>query len=224
MMMGLPSASAAESSTPGSPAAMATFPGRVSRLNSTAALMRVRTEFKNAKFLNKGDRLEFWSDINPRRRCVTKVEGRSNEYLLLRVPDYDGCVRSVYLTVGSYLHFWSQDLENNLVTVKELVEVLMKKRMAMLAMKRRHENDLKTYPEKLEITTQRFDVLKRKLAAEEAKALGELEEAKTRDFVLFKQAEARLNEVESKLESYRIHDQNYTTDRWSLDPDLHFKK
>jgi chromosome segregation ATPase len=128
------------------------------------------------------------------------------------------------VTTGSYLHFWSKDLENNLKAAHELVEILLKKRMALLARKRHHERDLDAHVEKVEATNKRYEILRQKLEAEWNKDLAALEEDKANSLVAFKQAEARLNEVESKLESYRIHEHNFTVDRWSLDPDSYFHK
>ncbi len=219
-----PSWGTVDASTADPAAVAATFPGRVSRLNPQAGLARVKLDFKNAKFLNKGDRVEFWGETTPSRRCVATVEARSPEYLLLRVPEWKECVSRVHLTVGSYLHFWSKDLENNLRVARELVDILLKKRMALLAKKRRHDRDLEAHLERVEAVNRRYEVLRQKLEAEHHRELGDLEEDKARHFVLSKQSEARLNEVESKLESYRVHEHNYTLDRWSLDPDLYIKK
>lgn len=202
----------------------ATFPGRVSRINSVAGLVRVRVEFKNAKFLNKADRIEFWSDSNPNNRCIAHLEARSTEYLLIKVPEFNSCVHKVQMAVGSYMFFWSKDLENNMKTAQELVEVLMKKRMALLAKKRRHQRNLEGHIERVEALNKRYEILRRKLEAELHSELQDLEEDKANQFVAFKQAESRLNEIESKLESYRIHDENFTLDRWSLDPNLYIKK
>jgi len=134
----------------------ATFPGQVSRLNETAQLMRVRVEFKNAKFLNKNDRVEFWNETYPNQRCVAKVMARSNTHLLFQVPEYKTCIIKVQLTTGSTLHFWSQDLENNLKTAHELVKILQKKRMALLARKRFHQRELDGHVEKVEAVNRRL--------------------------------------------------------------------
>jgi hypothetical protein len=224
MMIGTTLAIAVEPTMVGPTTIEATFPGRVSRLNAVAQLMRVRVDFKNAKFLNRADRLDFWNESYPNQRCVAIVEARSNEYLLLRVPEYVSCVKNVHLTTGSFLKFWGQDLENNLKTAHELVEVLLKKRMAMLAKKRRHERDLEAHVERVEIINKRYEVLRQKLEAEWQRELAAQEEDRSNSLVAFKAAETRLNEVESKLESYRIHDSNFTVDRWSLDPDLYIHK
>jgi hypothetical protein len=202
----------------------ATFPGQVSRLNESGQLMRVRVEFKNAKFLNKGDRVEFWNETYPNQRCVAKVLARSNTHLLFQVPEYKTCIINVQLTTGSTLHFWSQDLENNLKTAHELVKILQRKRMAMLARKRFHQRELDGHVEKVEAVNRRFEVLRQKLEAEWQKELANLEEDKSETFVKYKQSETSLNEIESKLESYRIFDHNFSEDRWSLDPELYFKK
>mgnify|MGYP001627264201 CR=1 FL=1 len=209
---------------PSSLTVQATFSGRVSRLNSPAGLMRIRLEYKNAKFLNRGDRVEFWNESHPEQRCVSVVEGRSNLHLLLRIPEYGTCVQRIHFTTGSYLHFWSKDLENNLRAAHELIEILLKKRMALLARKRHHQRDLDAHVEKVEAINKRYEVLRQKLEAEWAKDLAAQEEDRSVSLVAFKQAEARLNEVESKLEAYRIHEHNFTVDRWALDPDLYIQK
>jgi hypothetical protein len=202
----------------------AIFPGQVSRLNETAQIMRVRLDFKNAKFLNKNDRVEFWNESHPHRRCVGLVLGRSTTHLLFKIPEYKQCILKVHVTTGSTLHFWSQDLENNLKTARELNEILLKKRMAMLAKKQQFKRELDAHVEKVEALNRRYEVLRQKLEAEWQKELALLEEDKADNFVQFKQTETSLNEIESKLESYRIHEHNFTEDRWSLDPDLYFKK
>jgi hypothetical protein len=202
----------------------AIFPAQVSRLNEVAQLMRVRLDFKNAKFLNKNDRVEFWNESYPNQRCIATVLGRSTTHLLFKIPDYKQCILKVHVTTGSTLHFWSQDLENNLKTAKELVNILMKKRMAMLSKRTYFQNELDGHVEKVEAINRRYEVLRQKLEAEWQKDLSELEQDKSESFVKFKQAETSLNEIESKLESYRIFEHNFTTDRWSLDPDLYFKK
>ena len=130
----------------------------------------------------------------------------------------------MHVTTGSYLHFWSQDLENNIKTAHELVEILLKKRMALLAKKRRHQRDLDAHAEKVDAINKRYELLRLKLEAEWQKELGDQEEDRADSLVSFKQAETRLNEVESKLESYRIHEHNFTVDRWSLDPELYIHK
>ena len=34
----------------------------------------------------------------------------------------------------------------------------------------------------------------------------------------------RLDEIDYKMEKYRVHDENLVQDRWALDPRLHYKK
>jgi hypothetical protein len=109
------------------------FSGRISRLNSAAKLARVRTDFVNIKFLNRKDRVEFWNETYPDHRCTALVEGRTNDYLLLRIPQYDTCIKKVHFTTGTYLHMDSPDLEQTTKIARELVEILLKKRLAMNA-------------------------------------------------------------------------------------------
>jgi hypothetical protein len=200
------------------------FSGRISRLNPQARLMRIKTDAGNIKFLKGTDRLEFWNESSPEKRCPAFVEGRSNDYILLRVPQYEICIRQVQFTTGTYLHFESQDLNTTVGMAKELVEILLKKRLAMQAKKIRHQRDLDAHVEKVDVTNRRFEILRQKLELEWQSELAALEEDKARIFTEFKHAEARLIEIDSKLEAYRVEDHNLKLDRWSLDPALYFKK
>lgn len=200
------------------------FTGRISRLNSPAKLARIRTDFENIKFLNRKDRIEFWNETYPEQRCLALVEGRTNDYLLLKIPQYEMCVRKVHFTTGSYLHFESEDLGATVKVAKELVEILLKKRLAINAKKERHQRELTGHIEKVDGVNKRYEILRQKLEIEWQKELSSLEEDKSHAFTEFKNSEARLNEIDTKLEAYRVEDHNLKLDRWSLDPALYIKK
>lgn len=200
------------------------FGGRISRMNPVAGLIRIRTDFENIKFLNRKDRVDFWNEDYPDQRCLTYVEGRTNDYLLLRVSTFDACLRKMHFTTGSYLHFQSGDLEQTVTVAKELVEILLKKRLAMKTKKDRHQKDLDGYVEKVDTVNKRYEILRQKLEIEWQKELASLEEDKATTFTEFKNSEARLNEIDTKLEAYRVNDHNLKLDRWSLDPALYYRK
>jgi len=200
------------------------FSGTISRLNGVARLARIRTDFENIKFLNRKDRLEFWNETYPDRRCVAWVEGRTNDYLLIKIPEYESCIRKVQFTTGTYLHFESDDLKETTKIAKELVGILLKKRLAMNAKKDRHMKELDGHVEKVEAVNKRYEILRQKLEIEWQKELANLEEDKAVSFAEFKNSEARLNEIDTKLEQYRVQDHNLKLDRWSLDPALYIKK
>jgi hypothetical protein len=200
------------------------FTGRISRLNGKAKLARIRTDFANIKFLNRKDRVEFWNETYPDQKCVALVEGRTNDYLLLKISEYETCITRVHFTTGSYLHFQSEDLGQTVKIAKELVEILLKKRLAMKIKKERHQKDLAGQIEKVDTVNKRYEILRQKLEIEWQKELSALEEDKAVTFTEFKNAEARLNEIDTKLEAYRVEDHNLKLDRWSLDPALYIRK
>ncbi len=125
------------------------FPGRISRINDIAKLLRFKIDFENAKFLIKNDRIEIWNPSSPRKRCLGYLKGRTPEYLLVKVPNIKKCQRSVFFSVGSYLHMYSPNLDNNLKTAKDLVVILTRKRTALDARKSRYEKSISSYVEKL---------------------------------------------------------------------------
>jgi hypothetical protein len=201
-----------------------TFGGRVSSLNQVAGLMRIKVDFKNMKFLNKRDKVEFWNESNAQNRCNSYIVAKSSDYLLLKVPNFDICIGRVHLTTGSYLYFESLDLAKNLQIAGELVDILLKKQVALSARLKNNERDLKTYPDKVEAINDRYKVLRAKLELEWRKELSDLETDKNLTLKVFQDTQSRLDDVNHKLEQYRVHDSNLETDRWALDKKLYYKK
>ncbi|MAX67615.1 MAG: hypothetical protein CME66_11820 [Halobacteriovoraceae bacterium] len=200
------------------------FSGRVSKLNRVARLARMKIDFDNVKFLNKTDRVEIWNPSSPERKCLSYVEGVANDYLLLRIPKYEKCVTSVHFTTGSYLHMYSPNLEKNIGIAQDLIQILHRKRTALKARLSRHQKSVDSYIEKVDVVNKRYKLLKEKLELEWQKELSALEEDKTQSYLDYKKTQARLHELNYKLEQYRVHDQNMKEDRWSLDPELYYKK
>tara|TARA_B100001971_G_C18268024_1_gene596402 strand:+ start:84129 stop:84809 length:681 start_codon:yes stop_codon:yes gene_type:complete len=200
------------------------FAGRVSRINKVAELIRIKIDFENSKYLSSKDQVEFWNETYPDKKCLGFVEGRSANYLLIKVPDYTNCIIKVHLAVGTYLHLYSNDLERKLKVAEELVEVLLKKRLALRARLSRYQKEVDSYVEKLDAVNKRYEILRQKLELEWQAEISALEEDKTTSYLQYKHSQARLNELEHKLQIYRVQDENLVEDRWSLDPKLYFKK
>lgn len=203
---------------------LSVFGGRVSAVNQTAELVRVKIDFKNMKFLNKKDKIDFWNETNPQNKCQTYVVAKSNDYILLKVPNFDVCITKVHITTGSWLNFESQDLDKNLVIAKELVSILIKKKTALDARLDRHKKELETYTDKVEAINKRYLVLREKLELEWRKEVSDLEEDKIMTQKTFQETQARLDDINHKLEQYRVNDTNLEEDRWALDKRLYFKK
>lgn len=200
------------------------FGGRVSRMNLPASLLRLRVGFRNIKFLNKKDNLEFWSGHQKERRCSSYVIGKSTEYVLLKVPNLPLCVKKAQVTVGSYISIFSKDLINNIKVAKEVVEILVKKRLALQVRLDHEKKEMERYVEKVESVNDRFEVLKAKLELEWQEELSNLQEDKISVLKRFKNTEMQLGEIDHKLEQYKIYDQNLELDRWSLDSRLYNRK
>lgn len=200
------------------------FAGRISKINASASLLRFKLDFENAKYLNKRDRVDFWDERDSTVRCKGYVVGKSSEYILVRVPEYKYCDRTLNITLGAYIKFFSQDLENNLKMGRELMGVLLKKKIALTGKMGRTKQELESYIEKVEAVNMRYNVLKEKLEAEWRENLALIEEDRLVTLRNFKDLEQRIDEVNYKIEQYTISDDNFQTDRWSLDPRLYYKK
>lgn len=203
---------------------MGIFSGRVSKVNIDASLVRVKVDFSNLKYLNKRDKIEFWDERGSAVKCKGYIVGKSNEYLLMKVPEYGFCTRYVLISPGGYLRFFSQDLVNNLKMGRELISILLKKRLALSGKLQREQRELDAHIEKINAVNDRYRVLRDKLEAEWRDEIAAIEEDKIIGLRNFKDAETRLLDIDNKLEKYRIEDNNLRKDRWALDPRLYYNK
>lgn len=200
------------------------FSGRISRINEEAGLIRLKIDFVNMKYLNKRDQLEFWDERGPELKCKGYVVGKSNNYLLLKVPEFGYCKRFIYTAEGGYIVLFSQDLVNNLKMGKELLKILLKKRLALNSRLLKNQQNLDNHIEKVNAVNLRYKVLRDKLEAEWREELGSIEEDRLTSYRNYKDLEGRILDIDNKLEKYRIDDKNLKVDRWALDPRLYFPK
>jgi hypothetical protein len=200
------------------------FSGRVSKINRKASLVRMKIDFRNMRYLNKQDKVEFWEVHNNKLRCKGYIAGKSNDYLLIKVPDLTYCDEFVALNLGIYLHFYSQDLVNNLIMGEELVEILAKKHLAKKGQHSREKKKLDSHIEKVGVVNKRFQILRSKLEEEWRDEISDLEEDRLVTFKRFKDLEQELNDIQHKLEKYHISDENMVLDRWALDSNQYFRK
>jgi hypothetical protein len=200
------------------------FSGRVSRVNKEAGLVRMRFDFANMKYINKKDKIQFWDERGARYKCKGYVIGKTNNYILLKVPELEYCMRFILVGSGTYLKFYSQDMVNNLKMGKELISILLKKRLAMSSRLTREKIALDSHIEKVNTLNVRYKLLRDKLEAEWRGELGSLEVDRVVSLRNYKEFEGRVMEIDHKLEKYRVEDGNLKLDRWALDPRLHYRK
>ena len=200
------------------------FSGRVSKINERAELIRIKVDFVNSKYLNRGDQVEIWSEQNTKTHCKASILGKSNDYILLKILNLNFCRRFFLVSPGSYLKLFGQDLVNNLKTGKELVKILLKKRLALKGKLSRSQRELNKHIEKIDGANKRYETLRSQLEREWRDELAALEEDKLTILRDYKQLELDVADIENKLEKYRIEDTNLKLDRWALDPQLYYKK
>jgi hypothetical protein len=200
------------------------FSGRVVTVHEEAGLIRVHLEFENLKYLNKKNIVEFWKNNDTEKRCKARIVGKTNAYMLLKVYKYDYCARQLFIERGAYVKFYSEDLVSNIKTGRELMEILLKKRLGIKGQLEEAKKNLDNYMTKVDTVNKRYEVLIMKLQMEQKKEISYLDEDKNTTFSRFKELEARLDEVEHKLQKYQVSDENLNQDRWSLDSKLYYRK
>ncbi len=213
-----------QANSPTIPKSMGLFSGRVSRVNDQAGLVRLKVDFTNMKYLNKRDKVEFWDERGSELKCKAYIIGKSNYYILLKVPEFNFCQKFLFVAEGVNLRLFSQDLLNNLVMGGELVRILLKKRLALNSRLLGNQKELDNHIEKVNAVNMRYKVIRDKLEAEWREELGLVEEDRLSTFRSYKDLQGRILDIDNKLERYKIEDKNLKEDRWSLDPRLYYSK
>lgn len=200
------------------------FSGRISRINNDISTVRVKVDFDNVKYLNPKDKIEFWDEKNNTLKCKGYLIARTADYLLVKIPELTYCEKYLYFTTGAYFKFFSEDLLNNIKMGKEVVTILLKKRMAVSGQMELKNREINSNIERVNAINARYKTLRDKLEQEWQKELHSLDEDKTFALRSYKDLERRRDEIDQKLEQYKLKDENLTLDRWSLDTNLYFKK
>ena len=200
------------------------FGGKVDHVNEGAKLLRIHTKALNAKYLSRGDRVSL-GDYGGMTECKGDVVGRAAEHLLLRLSQFRRCSRNLPIMVrGAWLRFYGLSLAEKVAKGRKLVEILLKKRLALLGKLGEGEKEMKKHGEKIEIINKKYGVLRDKVVMEWQDALGELDGDRLRMVKKREEYEKRLTEVNRQLERYRVEDKIWELDRWSLDRQFYFKK
>ena len=201
------------------------FGGRVSKFNREAGLIYFWLDFENRKYLNTDDVVTFWNEGHDVKKCRGRIIGRTSEYLLVKIlGNRHLCSAAVGLAVGSYLKFHSEDMRNNMTMGMELVKILLKKQTAISGRAVRTKENLNVYIEKINSVNERYNILKKKLEAEWQEQIHTLEEDRLTMLEEYKAAQRDLDDINAKLELYKIDEDNFSLDRWALDSRLYFKR
>ena len=193
------------------------FKSRLFSKNLGAGLLKFRADFSNARFLTPGTKAKFKTNVGVAYSCEGVVVSKSVNHFLFKVFHGEKCARYQNLSLGLNANFRSHDLEKNINTTYELIDILNKKRMAIYGKLKETKKRLDTFLERTSAVNARFDALRSKLESERHEALNYLESEKMMDIQNFKNFGSRLDEIDFKIEKYRVMDTNYTDEKWSLD-------
>ena len=202
----------------------ALFKGKIIRVASRGEWIRVQVDPKNAKFLNKSDGVEFWHEVNDGQRCKGHIMGRTEEYLLVGLVDKDICRKSMGLASGTYLKFYSEEMERNMTQALELRSILLKKKLVVGGRVRKLDKELSTHIERVAEVNERYDVLRKELESKWQGELQALEEDRLSLLQKHGDGQRDLDEIDLKLERYKIDEDVSSLDRWSLDSRLYYKR
>ena len=104
------------------------------------------------------------------------------------------------------------------------MRIMMKKNMALNSRLNRTKKELEQYIEKINAINKRYQILREKLEHEWRDEIQALEEDKARTLSTYKDLQFRTDELNHKLEKYKIKEANLKMERWSLDPVEYFRR
>ena len=110
---------------------------------------------------------------------------------------------------GAYLHLYSKDLAKNIQKGKEVLDLLLKKRISMESRKRKFQKKLTSFEEKIEAVNERYSVLRQKLEKELQGIIDDLDSDRIIASRNLKNAEIELKKIDQKLELYRVSDKKF---------------
>ena len=199
------------------------FDGRLEHINEKSKLLRIRTKSLNVKYLAAGDGVNLGAK-GVMTECQGMVVARGQERVLLKLPHFKACARHLPLARGVWLRFYGRSLAEKVGKGRKLVEILLKKRLALLGHLGEEDKDLKRQGEKIDIANRKYGVLRDKVELEWRRALARLEGEQGKMVKKREEFEKRLMEINKQLELYRVEDRIWELDRWSLDQRFYFKK
>jgi hypothetical protein len=198
-------------------ASLTKFKARLYSVKKEVNLLKFRVDFPNARFLTPGTEVKFRTNLSLGYFCEGVILSKSVNHILLKVPHMENCSRYQNLSQGINADFISADLEKNIISTRELIKVLNKKRMAIFGKLKRVKKRLTSFVERVSAANTRYDTLRHRLETERQEALLALESEKIMDIQNFKNFSSKLDEIDFKLEKYRIYDTNSVDEKWSLD-------
>ncbi|MDB9786630.1 hypothetical protein OAB57_00870 [Bacteriovoracaceae bacterium] len=200
------------------------MPGRISKINLLGRLVRIRIRSKNIKFFNKSDRLKFWGYGNSSKQCRGKVAGKTNEYLLVKVPDIELCIKYTSIVVGGKVSVFGRTFTDKIHMANEVVSLLSKKRLAIDGRIRQSEKEMISFYDKIEAVNQRYSILLEKLKGQWKDEIRDLEHDKLTAENAYNHYRIKRDDIDFKLERYRVSNDQLEKDRWALDSQFYYRK
>lgn len=200
------------------------FTGIVLHVHPQVGLLRNRFEFSNQKYLSVGDQVEFWVEGRKNQTCKGRVISKGIEEALFKIPYLEDCMKKVPMRIGSSLEFHSKDLIKNLESAQRVLEILKKKRKALVSKVNRIKNNLNGYMDIVSATNDRYEIQTIELEKKWREELSKLEQDKINQINDLKELELRLNDTDMKTERFFYQEKNWEKDKWALDQRIYHKK
>ena len=199
----------------------AKFLARVSDKNRSTNILKLKYENGNLKFLKIGDSVNFRVKGQGYRECEGHIRDVEPPYLTMFVDDIEDCwKKNSYFRRGTILVFDSKLLSKRVYEGSVFRKILLRKREDYLRQLEGVNNFLWSYDQEKIKVAAKYDERINALEQKKRKGLEGMINKKNENIYIQSSLMKKLNEIDSRLEKYRVERKELFFDRWSQDRDL----
>lgn len=194
---------------------------RVSDIDDSKTLYKLKFENNNIKFLKKGDLVKFRVLRNKTELCQGQVRSAEDYFVTIEVATLEPCWNSLdYFRRGTILSVSMPVIEQRIFEATHFKKLLVTKKSDFYTQLKELNNFLYNYDQERVKLIVEYDERMARLMEEKKKAVRALEAKRKESYGLRHELSKKLDEAERDLRFYQIEREEPLVDRWHLSHDL----
>lgn len=199
------------------------FPGRITDVNKSRTIFKVKSENLNIRFFKAGDLVKFKipkAKVLTKNKCEGYIRGVEQSYFVIYVSNLLKCYESnKILRIGTQVNFESEVLSRRVLEASQYRKTLVARKSDFMKQLNNINNYLWSFEEHKAVKAAEFDKKILELKKLKEQALDQLILSKSDKIRLQKELIGRLDQIDSDLEFYRPTNHELLSDRWNMDYD-----
>ena len=198
------------------------FEGRVSDRDQASSILKVQSENENIKFFKAGDKVHFKVQQNPNKDfCQGHIRAVGPEFFTMYVKNLYPCWNEgEYFRRGMILNFETSRLAERVQNASEYRLILLKRREDYFKQLNKVNHFIWSYKQQKVQLAAQYDKKIEELKKKKRRALEGLLSKKNDVASTQRELISQLDNLDEKLEFYRIENHSEEKNRWTKDHDL----